>query len=121
MKIKDGMQAKFDEAKANNSDPYGACTYRFLERWADLMEEKMANGEKLEDIARKTSHEADTEGITGFMYGCAVSVLSHVWEHGEKLRRWSNLDLQLNHEGEKANETGGVLNPALLSLGGKDE
>lgn len=117
MKIKEGMQKDFDEAKAKNSDPYGACVYRYLERWADLMEEKLAAGAKLEDIARPTSHEADTEGITGFMYGCAVSVLAHVWEHGEPLRRWHNIDQQLGNEGEKANEKGTVLNPALLSIG----
>ena len=48
-------------------------------------------------------------------YG-AVSTLSKVWEHGEELRRWSNLDLQIGNEGEKANESGGTLNPALLNV-----
>jgi len=40
-----------------------------------------------------------------------------VWAHGEALRLWHNLKYQLRDEGEKANETGGVLNPALLNLG----
>jgi hypothetical protein len=59
----------------------------------------------------------DNDGITGFMYGCAVSILSKVWIHGEQLRRWHNLKTQLRDEGEKANQTGGVLNPALLCIG----
>ena len=72
----------------------------------------------LEDVADATSQEADVEGITGFMYGCAVSTLSRCWKHGEQLRRWHNINTQLGNEGEKANESGGVLNPALLSVVG---
>lgn len=62
-------------------------------------------------------YSSHTEGITGFMYGCAVSALAHFWAHGEALRRWHNLDTQIGTEGEKANESGGVLNPALLNIG----
>jgi len=50
------------------------------------------------------------------MYGASVSVLAKCWEHGEQLRRWHNLKTQLGNEGEKANEKGGVLNPALLNI-----
>lgn len=58
---------------------------------------------------QKTSHDADTEGITGFMYGCAVNILAHVWEHGEELRRW--------HNGEYDYDGDGVVNPAILTVG----
>jgi len=81
----------------------------------------MANGETVEDCADTASHLADSEGITGFMYGCAVAILAKVWVHGEALRRWHNLKTQLRDEGEKANESGGVLNPALLNLGPKEQ
>jgi hypothetical protein len=93
---------------------------RYAERWAYLMEHEMEEGKKLVDIAKTTSHTADEEGITGFMYGCAVSILSRVWIHGEELRRWHNLDTQIGHEGERANEKGTVLNPALLNISVKD-
>lgn len=53
------------------------------------------------------------------MYGCAVGMLAKAWKHGEDLRRWHNLKTQLANEGEKANEQGGVLNPALLRIGGQ--
>jgi hypothetical protein len=102
---------------AANDDPYGACGVRFAARWANYMEREMANGASLKDIADTASHEADKEGIAGFMYGCAVSVLSKVWKHGEELRRWHNLKTQIGNEGERANESGGTLNPALLSIG----
>lgn len=101
----------------NNRDEYGSAAMRFAERWADLMEARMTEGAKLEDIAAECSREADTEGITAFMYGAAVCVLASSWEHGEALRRWHNLHEQLGNEGERANEKGTVLNPAMLSIG----
>jgi hypothetical protein len=103
-----------------NTDPYGACILRYAARWANRMEAELAAGHRLEDIADATSSTADVEGITGFMYGAAVSVLASCWEHGEALRRWHNLKTQIRHEGEAANDSGGVLNPALLSIGPKD-
>ena len=105
------------KAVAANTDGYGGGVMSFAERWARLMEGRMANGDTLEACAEEASSLADNEGITGFMYGCAVSILSQVWVHGEQLRRWHNLKTQIGHEGEKANKSGGVLNPALLSLG----
>lgn len=99
-----------------NTDPYGRACVEYAERWAHLMETRIEAGAALEDIAKSTSHEADTDGITGFMYGAAVSMLAQSWIHGEQLRRWHNLDTQIGKEGEKANESGGVLNPALLSF-----
>jgi len=96
---------------------YGAAIYHFAERWANLMEQRMGDGATLEDVAKPASHDADTDGLTGFMYGVAVSVLSQTWVRGDELRRWHNLDIQIHDEGEKANETGATLNPALLSVG----
>lgn len=109
-----------DEAgwqKFKTVNDYGGAVVTYSERWARLMQVEMANGKKLEDVADAASHEANLEGITGFMYGCAVSTLSQCWKHGEQLRRWHNIKVQLGNEGEKANESGGVLNPALLSIG----
>lgn len=108
MQIKSGLEQEFKTAKEKNSDPYGACGYRYLQKWAELMEEKIVAGNKLKEIADKASHEADTEGITGFMYGCAVSTLAHFWVHGEELKKWHNKEH--DYEGE------GVVNPAILSI-----
>ena len=66
-----------------------------------------------------TVTDADTDGITGFMYGMATSILARSRVHGEALRRWHNLKTQIGTEGEQANESGTTLNPALLSVGGK--
>lgn len=116
MKVKD--QARWEEIrKSNSSHPYGAGILRYLERWANIMELKIEGGAELKDIAKETSHEADTDGISGFMYGCAVGGLAEVWEHGEALRRWHNKETQIGTEGDEANDSGGVLNPALLCIG----
>ena len=98
----------YEDWKANNTDPYGSAVFRYAERWANLMEEKITEGYKLEDIAESTSHQADIEGITGFMYGAAVSILSQCWQYGEELRKWHNK--QYNYEGD------GVANPAILVI-----
>lgn len=100
-----------------NRDGYGGAVMTYAERWARMMEARMAKGERIADIAEECSHLADDEGITGFMYGAAVSTLAAVWVHGEALRLWHNLKYQLRDEGNRANDNGGVLNPACLSLG----
>lgn len=110
-------KARWDYFEAINSDPYGSGVVRYAKKWAEAMEAEMDKGAKLVDIAERTSHEADTEGITGFMYGCAVGALAGMWEHGDALRRWHNKKTQIGDEGDRANETGGVLNPALLRIG----
>ena len=114
--LKQGSEEEWRKSVEANSDPYGACAIRYAARWANLMEAAISTGARLEAIAEATSHAADKEGITGFMYGCAVSVLSQVWVHGEQLRRWHNLKTQIGKEGEKANATGGVLSPAMLRV-----
>ncbi len=106
MKVKDIQTYK--KWKANNTDPYGSTVFRYAERWADMMEERIVNGERIEDIAEKLSFKANDECITGFMYGCAVSILSQCWEYGEQLRKWHNK--KYNYSGD------GVVNPAVLKI-----
>lgn len=108
---------KWQKFVAANSDGYGGRIVRYAEEWARLMQTRMDNGESLADCAEDLSHLADDDGITGFMYGAAVSVLSQCWAYGENLRRWHNKETQIGTEGDAANENGGVLNPALLSRG----
>lgn len=113
----DRSRDAYDAWKANQSDDYSRAIFRYAEAWADAMEAAMAGGEALEACAERTSHAADTEGITGNMYGMAVAILAEAWEHGEALRQWHNLTTQLAHEGEAANQKpGAVLNPARLRM-----
>jgi hypothetical protein len=111
----------WDKGVKKNTDPYGAAVYIYAQQWANLMEEKVKKGHSIEKIAKDLSHEADTEGITGFMYGCAVSILAKCWIHGEELRQWHNLDTQIGNEGEKANKSSSVLNPAIITISTKEK
>lgn len=118
MKILEGKEQIYSDWKAKNQDDaYSARIFSYAETWADMMERHVLSDHKLEEIADKTSHDADTDGITGFMYGAAVSILSQCWVYGEQLRIWHNLKTQIGTEGQKANENGGVLNPAILNIG----
>jgi hypothetical protein len=104
------------ECVEKNQDGYGACVIRYAARWANYAEAALEKGDNFAAVMERTSHDADLEGITGFMYGAAVSMLAKCWYRGEELRRWHNLDTQIGTEGEKANESGGTLNPALLTI-----
>lgn len=113
MKVKAGKEADWEKCQEMNSDSYGKAVVDFARRWAESMEKVIEESDKhspsaLVEHAERLSREADTEGITGFMYGCAVNVLSQLWEYGEELRKWHNA--QYEHEGE------GVVNPALLTM-----
>lgn len=112
MKILNGMKESYERGYSNNLDPYGHAVYTFAERWADLMEKKIettGDPEKtIAENAKRLSRKADTEGISGFMYGCAVSILSSCWEYGEILRKWHNKEY--DYEGD------GVVNPAILTV-----
>lgn len=109
MKLKDAKV--YEDWKSNNTDPYGAGIFRYAEKWAELMELVINDNLRVKDVAKTTSRNADTEGITGFMYGAAVHILSHCWEYGEELREWHNRDC--NYHGE------GLVNPAILTVKSK--
>lgn len=116
MKIKD--EKVFTEWEKKNTDSYGSCIFRYVRRWADLMEDKIQKcytfynqcpEETIMNVAEITSKEADIEGITGYMYGAAVSILAQCWEYGDTLKKWHNK--QYNYNGD------GVVNPAILHVG----
>lgn len=110
MQIKPELTKEYEDyKKVNSEDSYSNAVVTFGERWAKLMEDEIANGKKVSDIAQSTSNEADIEGISGFMYGCAVSALTHFWVHGEALRKWHNKEY--DYAGD------GVVDPAVLTIG----
>lgn len=121
-------QEGWNKSREANKSSYGKASLDYAEGWAKLMQVEIARQlEKMKKLkhktsprfiqnvigscAKKTSHELGFLGITGFMYGCAVNILSQTWVHGEELRKWHNKDY--GHEGD------GVVNPALLSISTK--
>lgn len=99
--------------RVNSDDGYGMATIEFAENWAKLMQKEISEGKTLAECADKTSFELGFLGITGFMYGFSVNILSHCWKYGEELRKWHNKDY--GYEGD------GVVNPAVLTLNVKDD
>jgi hypothetical protein len=93
--------------RLNNADGYGNACFVFASNWGRLMQVEMSKGKVLHEIAQKTSHEADIEGITGYMYTAAVKILCQCWKHGEELLKWHN---------SKYNYTGDdIVNPSILT------
>jgi len=79
----------FVETNKSEKSEYGAAVIRYAARWAALMEQRLkVSGATIATIADQTGYDADIEGITGFMYGAARSILIQVWKHGEELRLW---------------------------------
>jgi hypothetical protein len=110
----------WEKTVENNTDPYGAATVSYANMWAQMMEGLINQGSALKDIAEECSQLADTEGITGFMYGCAVSILSQCWKYGSDLNAWHNG--KYGDQGEEATKSGGTINPAVLTMtiGGRE-
>ena len=103
------MEKEFEKCiEINSHDGYSKGVIDYMIRWADMMEERVSNGEEINNIAEETSHRADSDGITGFMYGCAVNLLSKYWAYGDQLKNWHNS--QYGYEGE------GAVNPAIVTI-----
>lgn len=114
MKIQEGQEKVYKDWYDENDDAYGRAAFTYAERWAEALEVEIdKNGgdakKAIIENADRLSHESDEEGITEFMYGCAVSILSHCWEYGEHLRKW--------HNKEDGYEGDGVVNPAIMTVG----
>lgn len=107
--VKQGRESEYQAFKEESMpDFYEAGIFRFAERWGSMMEQELGDGFTVAESAVKTEHQAYTDGITGYMYGRAVDILSDFWEHGEDLRQWHNR--KYNYSGE------GVINPAVLTM-----
>lgn len=70
--------------EANKHDSYNAKVIQFAEAWANLMEQQIAQGKNLKDIARKTSLKPKID-ITGAQVDQAVRILRGTWVFGEAL------------------------------------
>jgi len=106
MEFKDEEAKKSWEkmVKKNSKDFYSLGVVVYARRWAKYMQTMIAQGKTVAEIAKDTSFDADLDGITGFMYGCAVSMLAECWKWGEELRKWHNG--QYGHE-----DSEGTVNP----------
>lgn len=77
-----------------NPDAYGTAAIRYAEKWARIMEGRIARGLTVAKCAEDAAHVADDEGITGHMQGWAGALLARAWVHGEALSQWHDEDVK---------------------------
>lgn len=100
----------WNKSREANSDGYGSAALNYAEAWAKLMQIEIAKGKSVKECADATQKGLGYLGITGFQYGCVVSILSQCWKHGEDLRKWHNKKYGVSEDKQ------GVVNPAVLTL-----
>jgi hypothetical protein len=99
------------KAREVNSDGYGGTALDYAEGWAKLMQIEIAKGETVAECYDYSQKGLGFLGITGFQFGCAVSILSQVWKHGEELRKVHNKKYGVSEDNK------GTVNPAVLTIG----
>lgn len=115
--INDEAKALWEKGLENNQDPYGLGCYRYASELATQAENEIKKGKALNaELFERVSGSADTEGITGFMYGVAISLLCHAWVHGKALAAWHNGNYMEKEKADEAAERGQVVNPAILNF-----
>jgi len=112
MKLKD--EKSWKEWEANNTDNYGKACVDVARRVMEILDE--GNDFDTYKIICQADKETGTGGITGFMAVCVAKMVSLCHERGEEFRRKWNCDNAIGGEGNKANESGGVINPAILTI-----
>ncbi len=75
-----------EQVEKSGNDRYASAVLSFANRWATLMEKSMADGQPLtKSIVDTASHQADTEGLAGYMVYQASQVLGQDWKYGSQL------------------------------------
>ena len=112
MKILQGKEKEYTEYKSQMTYYYSVRIISFSVSCADLMVlviNKIVIGVvAIQKCAKAAADEADYDGITGYMYNCAVKILVCFWEYGEILRKW--------HNGSLGYSGTGTLNSAILHV-----
>lgn len=121
MKLKAGMTEEYEQYKeVNSKDPYSNRVVTFGEEWARLMEVRIDKGEDLtKEMMDESAKTADTDGITGFMYGSAARTIVHFWVHGEKFQVVFNSQYMTKEKAEALakEKPGATVNPAIITIG----
>jgi hypothetical protein len=114
----------WNECVENNKDGYGGACIKVAEKAMEILDKEEGDFETHALICR-ADDESGAGGITGFMAGCVAQMISHCHSRGEEFRKkWNNDNGIIETEegkkdigAKKANESGGVINPAILTIG----
>jgi len=108
-------EKEWNECVEVNKDPYGKGCVDVARQVMKILDDEPGDFDTHKIICR-ADDEVKAGGITGFMAGCVASMVGQCHSRGEEFRRKWNTDNQISNEGDKANEEGGTLNPALLHI-----
>ncbi len=111
-------QAAWQKYVEANKDDYGKCCVDVARQVMVILDEESGKFNCHKVICR-ADNDINAGGITGFMVSCVAAIVSEAHSRGEEFRLKWNIDMQIHDEGEKANASGGTLNPALLSIRNK--
>lgn len=98
------------KSREANTDGYGSAALDYAEGWAKLMQIELAKGKTVGQCYDYTQKGLGFLGITGFQFGCAVSILSQTWKHGEELRKVHNKKYGVSEDKK------GTINPAIITI-----
>ena len=112
-------QEAWDKWVTSNTDPYGGACVNVARAAMELLDNgfELSEPKDTHRLICEADDKAGAGGITGYMAGAAASMISQCHSRGDEFRRLWNRDNQINDEGDKANNSGGVLNPAILNIG----
>jgi formate dehydrogenase maturation protein FdhE len=109
---KPGMEKEFQKLiEANTRDAYSAAAIK-----GTMFIMKALDDGKTPEEAFDKNEELDALGLTRAMGACAASIIVSYHARGEEFRVWWNKRWQLGDEGDKANESDGLLNPSVMSM-----
>lgn len=120
MQIKPGLEAEYEKYKEINShDEYSARVVSYSEDWANLMETQLKSDPDVSHCAEQTSQVADTDGITGLIYDCAITGLHHFWVHGDELLKWHNRGMIKDEaKADAMSAEGKQVSTSIFTIGG---
>lgn len=101
----------WQKSRDANTDGYGKAALDYAEGWAKLMQIEIAKGKTIAEAYDSTQYGLGFLGITGFQFGCAVSILARTWKYGEELRKIHNKKYGVSEDKQ------GTVNPAILTMG----
>lgn len=108
--VKETAMTDWENCKRLNSgESYSRAIIRYTILWVQYMEYLTKKyGMEMSEIWDRCSDLANVDGVTGFMYGAAASIISRVWQSGEEFRKCYNS--KWNYSGA------GTVNPAMLAV-----
>jgi len=112
MPIREDRKDEWENCVKINEDDYGkACVDVAREVMVKLDADEVFDAHQIICDADKS---AGVDGLTGFMAGCVAQMVSRCHSRGEEFKvAWN-----LTHTPEPRD---GVINPAILTIGGKGE